>query len=354
MRIHPGGYVNNEGTVCQFLQNMSDGVINIKLSSGILCEKGLIVYSSNETHSIGPFSVDSHSVRIGKGRIRIIRSRLLLNSDNVTTSYLVDGTLVIELRMKLDGVNQATSSPFIPENPSACKVIQNMFMDEKSSDVVIEVGVQEAKGNAKKKAKTTSLATFHAHRNILQQCASVLFEMCGSGETHSSIQITDVSPDIFRHLLYYIYGGKVSNEDMKINATGIIDASDKYGVSKLKLEAEASLVNSTTFTVDNVMGHLLYADSKNCALLKESIMDFILQNKVEVLKKVSFKDTPGSLVSDVLAAVARGENKGGTSESNDVELSTMRISDLRRKVHEKGLEVDGSREAMIAALEGSS
>ena len=32
----------------------------------------------------------------------------------------------------------------------------------------------------------------------------------------------------------------------------------------------------------------------------------------------------------------------------------MRISDLRRKVHEKGLEVDGSREAMIAALEGSS
>ena len=120
---------------------MSDGVINIKLSSGILCEKGLIVYSSNETHSIGPFSVDSHSVRIGKGRIRIIRSRLLLNSDNVTTSYLVDGTLVIEVRMKLDGVNQATSHspPFIPENPSACKVIQNMFMDEKSADVVIEV-----------------------------------------------------------------------------------------------------------------------------------------------------------------------------------------------------------------------
>ena len=31
--------------------------------------------------------------------------------------------------------------------------------------------------------------------------------------------------------------------------------------------------------------------------------------------------------------------------------ATMRISDLRRKVHEKGLEVDGSREAMIAALE---
>jgi hypothetical protein len=40
---------------------------------------------------------------------------------------------------------------------------------------------------------------------------------------------------------------------------------------------------------------------------------------------------------------------GGTEGGN--ELSVMRISELRWKAHESGLDVDGSREMLIAALE---
>jgi hypothetical protein len=142
---------------------------------------------------------------------------------------------------------------------------------------------------------------------------------------------------------------------MKTNARDIINAADKYGVSNLKLEAEASLVNSTTFTLENVMDHLLYAEAKNCALLKETVLDYMVENKVEVLQKVSFEDAPGTLIGDVFAAVARGEKKSGNNAAdNDDQLCTMRISDLHRKVHEKGLDVDGSREMLIAALKGSS
>jgi hypothetical protein len=36
------------------------------------------------------------------------------------------------------------------------------------------------------------------------------------------------------------------------------------------------------------------------------------------------------------------------------DLNTMRVSELRRKLHEKGLDVDGSREAMIEALKSAS
>jgi hypothetical protein len=121
----------------------------------------------------------------------------------------------------------------------------------------------------------------------------------------------------------------------------------------LKLEAEACLVESTTFSLEDVMEHLIYADSINCALLKETAMDYILKNKAEVLKKmVSFDDVPSTLMRDLLAAVARGEREeGGTDGNNaEVQFSTMRISELRRKAHEKGLEVDGSREMLIAAL----
>jgi hypothetical protein len=45
-----------------------------------------------------------------------------------------------------------------------------------------------------------------------------------------------------------------------------------------------------------------------------------------------------------MAAVARGEKKGekdGSCEKN--QFSTMRISELRREVHEQGLDVDQGR-----------
>ena len=106
---------------------------------------------------------------------------------------------------------------------------------------------------------------------------------------------------------------------MKCHAKLIIDTADRYSVVDLKLEAEACLV---------------------------------VENKVKVNRKIPFNYAPGALVIDVLAAMSRGEKKGGTDgDSGRTELIAMRISELRRKAHEKGLNVDGSREMLIAALE---
>jgi len=52
---------------------------------------------------------------------------------------LQDGGLLVEVHMNLVDPTEPTP-PFIPKNPSACEVIQAMFLDEESSDVVIEVG----------------------------------------------------------------------------------------------------------------------------------------------------------------------------------------------------------------------
>jgi hypothetical protein len=269
---------------------------------------------------------------------------------------LVNGTLVIEFRMRH---KDPTKPPtFIPENPSRCEIIQSMFMDEGSSDIVIEVDEQQAKDNAMKMVKTSPVI-FHAHRFILKKCSAPLYDMYGLGNDtiNHTIQITNISPTIFRYLLKYMYGRKVSENKMKIHAKEIIDMADRFGVSGLKLEVEACLVRTTTFTVENVMDHLHFADMKNCALLKEAAMDFILDNKVEVLKKVSLSDAPGGLLADVLAAVARGENirNGNTvpSACEGDQYITMRVSELRSKAHEECLDVDGSRESLIAALKQS-
>mmetsp|Transcript_18907 Transcript_18907/g.45365 ORF Transcript_18907/g.45365 Transcript_18907/m.45365 type:complete len:230 (+) Transcript_18907:1-690(+) len=229
-------------------------------------------------------------------------------------------------------------------------------MDEKSADVLFQVEHQNEESNSEKNA-TTSPTTFHAHRLILQQCAPQLAELCGPIENVSSpisVSIPDVTPDIFHHILRYVYGGGVPSDDMEDNAEEIINASDKYGVSNLKLEAEACLVKSTTIDVENVMDLLLYADSKNCALLKEAVMDFVVANGVDVIKKVSFKDAPAETVTDILAAMEREKKKNGDGSSGEDEYCIMRIAELRQIAHEKGLEVDGSREMLIAALKDRS
>jgi hypothetical protein len=271
-------------------------------------------------------------------------------------SLLINGTLVIEIRMKLATPTKVVPPPFIPENPFV-KNIQRMITDENFGDISFAVGGQQKKNNAEKNAKTTPVM-FHAHRDILSECSTgVLADICRSSVMSlSPIEITNVSPKVFRHLLYSAYGIKVSDDDMKLQSKEIIDAANRYGVVNLKLEAEARFVRDTTFTMENVVEYLLYADSMNCALLKEAAMDFLLENSDEVAEKLSFNEllTP-TLFRDVFAAVSRGKKKsvidgGGSGESR---LYSMRISELRQEAHEKGLNVDGSREMLIAAIKES-
>jgi hypothetical protein len=120
-------------------------------------------------------------------------------------------------------------------------------MAGRSADIMFEVrGEEQPKNNAMKIAKTAPV-TFPAHRLIVESCSSIFEELCESNSEDKTtpISISGVSPDVFRLLLFYMYGGKVPDNDMKSHAKEIIDAADRYGVSSLKLEAEVCLVNAT-------------------------------------------------------------------------------------------------------------
>lgn len=358
--IFPGGYSRpNDGYVSpQYI----DGYVSILLVSRSNKKKNNVDYGLTlleiEVGKLARQARQSSSLdnefrffpasRKHSGTINFMKRSELMKS-------LAEGTLIIEVHMKLSEPTDACLPPFVPENPYACKTLQRLFMDEESADIVFEVGGQRGKNNEEKVAKIEP-TVFHAHRLILRKSPTTLAELCGSaGDQITPIQVNDVSPDIFSHLLRYIYGGKVSEEDMKTQAKEIIEAADRFGIAILKLEAEACFLEATVFTLENVVDHLLYADSKNCALLKETAVDFMLENKVEVLKKVSMQDIPGGLFTDLLAAVARGEEAtSGNVASSEDKYSTMRVSALRRKCHENGLNVDGSREVLIAALKERS
>ena len=341
LKLYPGGCEDAaEGMVSLYLANMSNKAFEIYFGFSVNDGNGnLVAYKRTKTpRNFGPMGGTATSAR---GYTDYEKRSKLFNS-------LVDGALVIQVHMKV-----VSPPPFIPENPSECKIIQGLFLNDESADIVFEVnGAEQPKDNARKVAKTSAV-TFSAHRLIVANCSSIFAELCESNSDNRTtpIQIDDIAPDVFRLLLFYMYGGKVSDDDMKSHAKELVNAADRYGVTSLKLEAEASIVEDTNITMDNVMELLLYSDSKNCALLKEAAMDFLVENKADVIEELSFTDIPGTLIRDVLATVLRGEKEDGiVGGSGESRFYSMRISELRREAHEKGLNVDGSREMLIAAL----
>ena len=347
LRLYPGGRTDydDDGYVAVALCNRSNKGIKTLYAYSVRdanCKE--VVHKTPLTNEFAPLGSQVPQFSAYCYRNAVKRSTLM--------ELLVDGSLVMELRMKATPTDK-TITQFIPTNPIYKNVLK-LFMNEETSDVVFEVGGQQQAKGKRKKAKTSTTTEFHAHRNILQNCAPTLYEMCGrsDGEGITTVTITDVKPEIFKHMIYYAYGGKLSAEDLKENAEDIINACDKYGVVHLKLEAEACYVESNEITIDNMMDNLLYADSKNLALLKEAVMDYIVANKGDIMDKVSFDKVPGSLMTDLLAAMSRGEQN--ESDGDKINYHKMRVGTLRKMLDEKELDVDGSREAMISLLKEHS
>ena len=224
----------------------------------------------------------------------------------------MNGALTLYVGIQLD--------EFIPKNPASSFMLK-LFNDEHSADVVFEICEQHKSDSEsdRKRAKTSTEKLYHAHRFILQHYSAELSAICATSDGMTPIIITDVKPEVFRHLLYYVYGGDISDDDFAVHEKDFINAADKYGVTNLKLEAEVWYVNNTEITIDNVIDNLLYADAMNCALLKEAVMDFIVESKEEVMQRVSFQDVPGDVCKDLLAAMSRHYEKDSPGDDGEDE-----------------------------------
>ena len=135
-------------------------------------------------------------------------------------------------------------------------------MDEEYADITFEIGGGLV---------GSSLTLFHAHRIVLTKAATQLEELClKSNDGASHIRIHDVSPDSFKALLLYIYGCEIPDFGKEISRTKeILEVADKYGVTNLKIESEVRYVSSIKLNLNNIVENLLFAESKNCAFLKE-------------------------------------------------------------------------------------
>jgi hypothetical protein len=343
-----GGCEAPDENVSIYLHNVSKGSATASFEIQILDLNGVVILKSDRNKCF--FGVeDGANPNLGVGWDDFMkRSDILDPSKNILDS---NGTLRVKVQMK-----EEPKTAFVPPN-SFANMMKALFLDEASADICFEV-TMPAEEEGSDTAASDDL--FHAHCLILDTCAPMLAALCGSSENGEMAiaTITDVSPKIFRHLLCHVYGGSVPKDDLKAHAKAIIDASNKYSIVNLKLEAEEAYVDSTEITIDNVMDNLLYADAMNLALLKEVAIDFLADNGEELLTSVSFNDLPGHVVKDMLVATTRKKKEAVPETAYDYEtctycahgLSLMSVNDLRRMMYETDYDADGSREAMIEAL----
>jgi hypothetical protein len=266
--------------------------------------------------------------------------------------YIVDGALTIEVRMK-SWTSCRPKDVFVPQHKVNSRILQ-LFNDEDSADTTITLkdcassGGEGREETSNKKAKVER--TYYVHSLILKQMAPQLAEMCGNpkNEKKAPIVFSNQHPFVFEMLLQYIYGGEVSYECMKPLLKDFINTANRYGVVGLKLQAEALYVQCTPITLENMMEQLEYAESMQLALLKETVVDFVVANNRRVLEEGVFLGALGSLVRDILAALSRMLEPPSFDDRDNV--TTMRVSELRGECERNGLPFDGSRDSMIKDL----
>ena len=171
------------------------------------------------------------------------------------------------------------------------------------------------------------------------------------------------SPGIFNCMLHFIYGcdsldiGQGFNSECGLNENmrDIIKAATIYGLINLKLRAEVFhvLLLPEMIDFDTFMDHLHFANPTTCIYFRKRSWIFV-ENKIKILDKKMLAGALESKVYDILLAVARREIDHAAGARKTNALSAVSISELRRRAHARGLEVDGSREMLILSLKNDA
>jgi hypothetical protein len=270
---------------------------------------------------------------------------------------LNNGSLTVEVRMKPDGGDLCRN--FIPKNPFVQHML-DLFLDEDTADMSFEVETRpllDASKDTSPALGEVFREVFHAHKFVLKTCAkgSILGSLCEDCDGSTPLPITDVVPKVFRLMLRYVYGGDISAGKWKDHSKDLLEASDKYGLTNLKIEAEARYVKLLKISVGDVVETVAYAEKMNCFLLKEAAIDFIVTNANEVLASGTLMNIPESkdIIREILCSVA-AMSKQEQHKIDSKDLHQLSMNDLRARLALLGDDFDGSKEALITRLKGAN
>jgi hypothetical protein len=337
LKLYPGGHIAaEEGYTSLFLENCSDTEISVYYSFAIRNSSGEYVACTKREAARTFDSVNRW------GRPDFVPRALIMDGN-----VLKYGSLIVEVCMRREHCLN-----FIPKNPFMQKMLQ-LFSAKEKTDISFKVESPPL-ADASESSSTDFGEVFSAHKLVLETCAegSYLASLCENFVGLEPVPIHDLRPRVFHLMLRYIYGGKITSSEWKDHGADLLEASDKYGLTTLKIEAESWYVKHFQFSADNVIEAVAYADKMNCFLLKEAAINFIVVNVDKVRSSGTLKDIPETkdIMSEIFFSVATMSKKGQKRKHDDDCLNDYSINDLRALLAWEGEDVDGSRETLIARL----
>eukprot|EP00956_Cyclotella_meneghiniana_P032930 scaffold92217_cov68-Cyclotella_meneghiniana.AAC.1 len=186
---------------------------------------------------------------------------------------------------------------------------------------------------------------FPVHSNILRTNAPTLaIANLLDQEERSSVTIEGISAPVFKLVLEFIYAEhRPTDKEIICHAKELIYAVNRYELVDLKMIVEHTLVRECIFRKYNVCDWIIFADAQSCPLLKEYATSFLLLNVREVLKSEHSKRLRESskLLAEILMLVS----------DNNEGRETLAVNELRKELHKRKLNVDGSKEMLVRRLD---
>lgn len=211
-----------------------------------------------------------------------------------SSEYLVDGALVIELRMKLsEGSYQSKRYP--RPLSTTFKTFADIFEDKDTCDVAFNVkGVPTI-----------------AHKCIIKSQAPDFYDMCETYSLENPMVIDDVDSECFEILMSYLYGGDVYPQEWQEDYEAILKAASKYGFASIKEEAEAWYLNSLEFTAENAIDKFMEADGNDFTVVRDAAKKFMIEHAEEIVKTEAFDRLHESLslMKEIFVAAAQNSKK---------------------------------------------
>ena len=158
-----------------------------------------------------------------------------------------------------------------------------------------------------------------AHRLVLEANAPALARLCDdrSDPLNRPITITNTSPEAFRSVLQYIYGGDApSPRDMLRMGKDLIVTSYRFGIYSLKTETEHALIENNIVNVSNCVDFIFFANKHDCILLMKHAMQYFSSRSKDMLNSEQsrkLKQQP-DLMHKIITEMRSKEFRGSTQK----------------------------------------
>ena len=119
------------------------------------------------------------------------------------------------------------------------------------------------------------------------------------------------------------------------------------------MAVETELVRNLVITAKNVTDYLIFAESKTCSLLKEVALSCFVARATDLLNsgtQEKLSESPNLMV-ELMKEMSK-RNDTDTRRFN--EYGNLSVNQLRKRLADEELDIDGSKEMLVSRLTDSA